>query len=502
MTSRELGKRYETGVWAVPLALLPAFALSAAFGQASAVEPLVELIFAYTPLSLAHLLLTLLGPLARPVALFGAVGLTLPVGGLLGLCAPPLFVTISSRQRTFRWLVVGLGTLGSGLLLAMRANTLISAMSALLASFLFVPMVLWIRGRHRPRPAVAGRRKALRTLAGAPLVVGSLVALSSYAFWSTMAVRAFGLGDQVRQLFPFRVPGARKTGFPILGEEPEVSPVPQFYINSKNVTEPAQLAENWSLQITGLVRNPLVLSFEQLLGMPRTDLYATMRCVDNPVDGHLMSTALWSGVLIAEVLKLAQPLPVAETLVFHALDDFDEPLPLAALSPDSSLLVYAMNGATLTQSHGAPVRGLLPGWYGFRNVKWLQSIELQAAPTGGYWEKNGWTAEKIHPVARIDVARIVDSQHVLVAGVAFGGLQGVSGVEVQLDGGTWLPAELHTPALSPFTWVQWRVLVTTSALRFKITARMLDRLGQFQDGQTHQVYPAGSSGLHTIEVQR
>lgn len=502
MESRELGKRYETGVWAVPLALFPAFVFSAAFGQPSCVEPLVELIFAYTPLSLAHLFLNILGPVARPTALFGAVGLTLPVGGLLGLCAPPLLLSISSRQHVIRWLVVSVGVLGVGLILAGRATTLISAVSALLASVLFLPMLFWTRSWHRPRPAVTGRRKVLRSFAGAPLVIGSLIALSSYEIWSTIAVRAFGFGDQVRQLFPFIAPRARRVGFPVVGEEPEVSPVPQFYINSKNVTEPVQLAENWSLQVTGLVRNPLALSFERLLALPRTDLYATMRCVDNPVDGHLMSTALWSGVRISEVLKLAQPLPEAEGLIFHALDNFDEPLPLGALSPDSALLVYAMNGATLTQSHGAPVRGLLPGWYGFRNVKWLQSIELKAAPAGGYWEKTGWTAEKIRPVARIDVARIVDSEHVLVAGVAFGGLQGVSAVEVQLDGGPWLPAELHTPALSPFTWVQWRVLVTTGASRFKITARMIDRSGLPQDGQVRQVYPGGSSGLHSIEVQR
>ena len=254
--------------------------------------------------------------------------------------------------------------------------------------------------------------------------------------------------------------------------------------------------------MSGLVRNPTTLTYSQLLALPHTDFYATMRCVDNPVDGHLMSTALWSGVRITELLALAQPLPGATTLVFHTADQFDEPLALSELWLDAAMLAYAMNGATLTQAHGAPVRGLLPGWYGFRNVKWLQGLELTARPPQGYWERTGWTARKIHPVARIDIAQVLDATHVLVAGVAFGGLAGVSVVQVRVDAGPWETAELNAPPLSPSTWVQWRVVLITAAQTFHLTARMLDAAGIPPDEQVQPVYPGGSSGLHTIEVRR
>ncbi len=348
----------------------------------------------------------------------------------------------------------------------------------------------------------AGRRQALRVLLGTPLVTLSLVSLSSYEFWSTLAVKTFALGNLARLLFPFVPPAPRQPGFPVASMEPEVTPIAQFYVNDKDDTDPLQLAEDWTLSITGLVQNPVTLTYQHLLSLQRIDLYATLRCVDNPVDGHLMSTALWLGVPIAKVLAMAQPRANANTIIFHAADTYDEPFALANLSPYAALLAYGMNGETLTQVHGAPVRALLPGWYGFRNIKWLQGIELAARPIKGYWESTGWTAEQIHPVARIDVVQVLNAKLVLVAGVAYGGPRGVSAVQVRVNNGAWMGTELNTPPLSPYAWVQWRVVLPVKLAQFHLTARMIDASSVPQDSQAQQVYPGGSSGLHTIEVQR
>src|SRR5450755_486416 len=135
MDWREINRRYKTGVWAVPLALFPAFMLSALFGQPSAIEPVVELFFVYTPLSLANLLLNLLGPVARPLALLGAIALLMLLGGLLGIAAPPTL-----EQKPFlvtnriRWLSLTAAALGGGVVLAKAAATPISALAAVLAS--------------------------------------------------------------------------------------------------------------------------------------------------------------------------------------------------------------------------------------------------------------------------------------------------------------------------------------------------------------------------------
>jgi DMSO/TMAO reductase YedYZ molybdopterin-dependent catalytic subunit len=498
----DINRRYEAGVWAVPLALFPAFLLSAAFGQPSCMEPMIEIIYAYTPVPFANMVLNLFGPFARPLALVGAIALIMPLAGLVGILAPPLFDSKPQFRKRLRWVSVAATAVGAGIWLGSAAMTPISAIAAVLAGVLFSPILLWTRTWRRPVDSIAGRRKVLRALLGTPLVTVGLLTLSTYEVWSTLAVEVFSLGNKVRRLFPFTPPGPRQPGFPVDGVEAEVTPVPHFYVNSKNTTDPIQLAENWALRITGLVDNPLTLSYSQLLSLPRTDLYATLRCVDNPIDGHLMSTALWSGVRISTLLSLARPMANANTIVFHAADEYDEPFAFADLSPEAALLAYAMNGETLTQSHGAPVRALLPGWYGFRNIKWLQELELTTQHVGGFWEHTGWTAGKVHPVARIDVVQVLNSLSVQVAGVAFGGPGGISEVQVRVDSGPWLATKLNIPALSSYTWVQWRVVLTAAAKQFHLTARLIDRDGAPQDMQAQSVYPGGSSGLHTVEVKR
>ncbi len=504
MNWRCVSRRYEAGVWAIPLALIPSFLFSALFGQPSCTEPLIEFIIVHTPLAVANVLLNALGPAARPLALVGSIALLLPIGGLLGILAPSIDAPKPDPVHRVRWFAVAAFAIGAGIFLGSAAIATISTLSAVLAGMLFLPMLLWTRTwrRAKSKPTLSSRRKVLRCLSGTPLFLASIAALSSYEAMSKLAIQAFSPGSQVRQLFHSAAPKARQPGFPVDNMEPEVTPVAQFYYNGKNATDPLILPDDWQLQINGHVRNPLTLTYAQLMQMPRTNFYATLRCVDNPIDGHLMSTALWSGVRIAELLALAQPLPGATMVVFHAADQFDEPFSLSQLSPDNALLAYAMNGETLSQAHGAPVRALLPGWYGFRNIKWLQGLELTDRPTGGYWEQNGWTAGKVHPMARIDVAQILDQTHILAAGVAYGGLKGVSAVQVRVDAGPWLAAELNVPPLSPYTWVQWRIIVSVSAADFHLTAHMIDADGMPQDEQAQPVYPNGSSGLHTIEVKR
>src|SRR3712207_9087887 len=60
------------------------------------------------------------------------------------------------------------------------------------------------------------------------------------------------------------------------------------------------------------------------------------------------------------------------------------PISLAeALRPDV-LLVWAMNGAPLPPQHGAPLRLLVPGWYGMAHVKWLTRVEVLDRPFHGF----------------------------------------------------------------------------------------------------------------------
>lgn len=417
------------------------------------------------------------------------------------------FASFAIPVTVARWLAVAALAVGMSLPLALAADYPGEAAAAVTLGALYAP-ALWLVERLRAGPwhGAAGqrtsRRAFLRVMASGGVRVAGFLALSSYDLWSGVAGELLGRGETLRRLFAFAPPAARTPGFPVGGEEPEVTPAAAFYVMSKNDLDPQIAPQEWTLRLDGAVARPLTLSYDGLLALPRTDEYVTLRCVSNPVAGHLMSTAYFSGVPLAHLLALAAPRPDAGAVMLHAPDAYDESLPLAVALDPRTLVAYGMNGETLSRTHGGPVRAVVPGYYGFKHVKWLTGITLLPRPDTGYWERNGWTAARAHSVARIDVTRqVVDgSGALLVAGVAYTGTRGVSAVQLRVDGGAWQAAALNVPPLSAMTWVQWRAALTLAPGAHSITARAIDGAGQPQDPRAAWIFPGGAQGLHTVTV--
>jgi DMSO/TMAO reductase YedYZ molybdopterin-dependent catalytic subunit len=340
----------------------------------------------------------------------------------------------------------------------------------------------------------------LRGLVGSGLTVAACLGLGAYDAWAGALGSLLGRGEVARTLFPFTPPRPRAPGFPVAGMEPEVTPAAHFYLLSKNDVDPVVEPSSWYLRVTGAVDRPIELSYADLTGMPRADEYLTLRCVNNPPGGHLMSTAYWSGVPLATLLTHAGAHANAVAVKLHAPDGYDEIVPLAAAMGPGALLAYGMNGETLPRRHGGPARALIPGYFGFKNVKWVEAITVLTSVEQGYWARRGWTAEQIHSVARIDTSRRT-ANGMLVAGVAFGGASGVSAVQARVDDGPWQSAILNTPPLSTMSWVQWRVELPMGAGSHTITARMVDGQGAPQIETSSNPQPGGATGLDSVRVE-
>lgn len=525
-------KRYEQGIWAALLALVPAFLLAAITGMPSPLEPITELLVRMTPVSAANILLNALGDFARTVALVGAVALMMPIGGLIGLLAPaansrhepmvmaprPLVPRLVGHDW-WRWALLAVVALLATVPLALPAAYPAEAASALLAGIAYAP-VLWVIRHWEERRAwresdgtATDQGFPRRAFVGGLVTNGTraalLLALGSYDRWSDALGIALARGERLRTIFRFVAPPPRVAGFPVAGEEPEVTPVERFYVISKNDVDPRIVPEDWSLRIDGAGRPPLRLSYGELVALPRRDQYVTLRCVSNTVDGHFMSTAYWSGMSLRSLLQRAGIPRGTVAVQLHAPDAYAEVVPLEVALASDALLAYAMNGQTLTRRHGGPVRALLPGLYGFKNVKWVERITLLPEVAQGFWEASGWTAASVQSVARIDVwqriaipagATPLRDVPIMAAGVAFAGARGVSAVQVRVDGGAWRVATVNAPPLSPLTWVQWRLELSVAPGQHTLTARLIDGDGQPQDATSAAIYPNGARGLHSIHI--
>lgn len=287
------------------------------------------------------------------------------------------------------------------------------------------------------------------------------------------------------------------------GEVPPITPTSSFYLVSKNFRDPIVVLNGWKLHIHGLLDHELVLGYADLTSLPQAAEIVTLECVSNPVGGRLMSTGRFEGPRLIDLLALVRPRPAAKHVAFQADDGYAESIPLAELRPEM-LVALTLNGTPIPNQHGFPARILIPGRYGMKGPKWLESIELVDNAPRGYWEAKGWNPNAlVKTTSRIDVpadGATVSGPRLRLAGVAFAGLRGISRVEWSDDSGaTWHPADLDNP-LSPFSWRHWHASWQPGRGQFTLMVRATDGSGALQEVRPSNSFPDGSSGLHSIQV--
>jgi DMSO/TMAO reductase YedYZ molybdopterin-dependent catalytic subunit len=161
-----------------------------------------------------------------------------------------------------------------------------------------------------------------------------------------------------------------------------------------------------------------------------------------------------------------------------------------------------MNGEPLSGVHGFPLRLLVPGIFGMKNVKWITRIEAVNVDFKGYWQKRGWDDKaEYKTMSRIDTPDSSVKGGATISGIAFAGDRQISRVEVSTDSGkTWETAELK-PALSPYSWVLWhKAWAPQQKGKLSIKVRATDGRGDLQTSQYTAPDPSGATGLHSIIV--
>ncbi|HET6726996.1 MAG TPA: molybdopterin-dependent oxidoreductase [Nitrososphaeraceae archaeon] len=314
--------------------------------------------------------------------------------------------------------------------------------------------------------------------------------------------------------------GPRPKGFedpnlaPLLASE--VTPTYLFYRIDINPIVPQVDSKSWNLTIKGLVEKPFTINYDQIKSMPSVEEYVTLECISNKIGGDLISTALWKGVRLSQLLEKAVIKPNVKYVVFRCADGYDVGIPIEKSQMEGTILAYDMNYAALTPKHGFPVRAIVPGLYGMMNPKWITEIELVESVYKGYWQRLGWrnnaednTGSSIlipgEAPARQRFRRLDETEDtsyggkVPIAGIAFAGNRGISKVEVSTDGGTtWKTAQIKDP-LSQYTWVLWTAgYVPPNKENYKVVVRATDKTGKVQTTEMSPPFPNGASGYHTI----
>ncbi|XDG06712.1 hypothetical protein ABKA04_006327 [Annulohypoxylon sp. FPYF3050] len=164
---------------------------------------------------------------------------------------------------------------------------------------------------------------------------------------------------------------------------------------------------DWEFIIEGMVDNPIKMSLAQLLrNFEQVTYPVTLVCAGNrrkeqnivrKTKGFSwgaagLSTALWTGVVMGDLLRAAKPKRGAKYVCFEGADK----LPNGyygtcvklnwAMDPNRGIMVaHRMNGEVLPPDHGKPLRVIVPGQIGGRSVKWLKKLIVTAAPSDNWY---------------------------------------------------------------------------------------------------------------------
>lgn len=264
----------------------------------------------------------------------------------------------------------------------------------------------------------------------------------------------------------------------------------------------------WALIIDGLVNNPMTFSYESLRAMPEYTDVRTLQCIGNPVGGRLVGNAEWTGVLTSELLDHVGIQSSATRAKFYAADGYETAVDIEWITQDGAFFAYKMNGQILPRNHGYPLRIFMPGLYGQKQPKWIERIEFIDYDFQGYWESRGWS-----DVADVQTNSIIKSPptqtnisgQVAIQGIANAGQRKITKVEVKIEEGDWMEAELFQQD-STLVWTQWYLLWTPpSAGTYSVQVRATDETGFVQTHEASGAFgsakPDGTDAIHSIIVE-
>lgn len=162
--------------------------------------------------------------------------------------------------------------------------------------------------------------------------------------------------------------------------------------------------KDWTLKFKGLVKNNLVFNYDDILAMPQKTEYATLETISNPVGGPMIGSAFWTGVPFKYILDKVGIKEGAIKVVFYCADGYSTAITIDEALKDNVILAYKLNGKTLPDVHGYPVRMVIPDKYGMKWAKWITEIEIVDYDYKGYWESQGWSdyAGRDRPDKRFD----------------------------------------------------------------------------------------------------
>jgi DMSO/TMAO reductase YedYZ molybdopterin-dependent catalytic subunit len=332
---------------------------------------------------------------------------------------------------------------------------------------------------------------------------------------------------------------ARNRGMPLEALRYKVTPQGLHYL-LVHFDIPQADEQGWRLELSGVFERPFAVGMRELKTFPSKTLRVTMECAGNgrgqlvprypsvPWLEEGVSTADWTGVPLAALLERARLGKSVQDIVFRGADrgydggvehEFARSLAPGEATRDDVLVAYAMNGVPLPPQHGAPLRLVVPRWYGMASVKWLRAIEALDRPFDGPQQAASYHFRRDHGGSREPCTlmrvnslmappgipdfysrrRTLDAGAVEIIGRAWSGAPPITRVQFGVDG-HWSAATLES-SKDVHAWQEWRATWQATPGEHELACRATDAAGDTQPLEAPwDLMGFGNNAVHRIRV--
>jgi len=331
----------------------------------------------------------------------------------------------------------------------------------------------------------------------------------------------------------------RNPGMQLEGLRYPITPIGMHYLLI-HFDIPQVDSSTYELPVTGRVHNPLSLSLEDIRARPKVTMPVMMECGGNgrahldprpisaPWHDEAVGCAEWTGTPLGSILEEAGLLDDAVEVLFSGYDrgldqgvehDYERSLSVEDALRKEVLLAYEMNGVPLPPQHGAPLRLVVPDWYGMASVKWLKEITaleepfegVQQAVTYNYRQNEedaGTPVTRKHPHALmippgipdfLSRKRHLEAGKIRIEGRAWSGFGPIERVEFSADGGeTWHDTVLGDAA-GRYGWTSWSTEWDARTGEHELCVRATDASGKTQPVGGEEVWNQGGYGVNVVQ---
>lgn len=339
-----------------------------------------------------------------------------------------------------------------------------------------------------------------------------------------------------------------------------ITPNTLFYVRN-HLPVPLVDPETYRLEILGEDGKGIGKSYslDELKKFKHHTITATVQCAGNRRNGldkvskvrglswkgGAIGNATWTGVLLSDVIKDAgynNSGTTKEHCIFVGLDgdgvgtSYEASVPLKKVLDQYGdvLLAFEMNGEELPRDHGYPIRVIVPGYVGARNVKWLSKVIISDTESNSHWQKKDYKSfspatdwnnidwSSAPAIQEMPVQSLIcspltgsvlseDVDEVTFVGYAWsGGGKDIIRVDISVND-VWYEAELCDKSVSEtdqrWSWKLWKVTIPLSEdeKEFIVKCRAVDSAYNTQPEGTASIWNSrgvNNNSWHTVHLHK